>query len=76
MSIELVIVDIVSGPPPWFLQRLWGLRGTCGHNGPRQITTEGDLEVDEAEAIWDEALWARRNSVSLLVCFCSEPIDI
>ena len=37
---------------------------------------KGDLKVDKAGAIRDKALWAGGSSVSSLMRFCSEPIDI
>ena len=76
VSIELVIVDVVTGPPHGSFNNCRVLGGLADIVGLGGLSSKQDSEVDEARTIWDKALWARGSSVSLLVCLCSEPIDI
>ena len=75
-SIELVIVDVVAGPPHGSFNNCRVPGGSSDVTGLGGPPPKGDPKVDEAGAIRDKALWARGSSVSLLVCLCSEPIDI
>ena len=74
-SIELVIVDVVAGPPHGSFNNCGVLGGSVDIAGLGGLTSKRDSKVDEAGAIWDKALRARGSSVSSLVCLCSEPID-
>ena len=75
-SIELVIVDVVAGPPHGSFDNSRVSGGPSDVTGLGRSPPEGHPKVDKAGAVRDEALWARGNSVSSLVCFCSESIDI
>ena len=76
VSIELVIVDVIAGPPHGSFNDCGVLGGSADVAGLGRSTSEGDPKVDKAGAIWDKALWARGSLVSSLVRLCSEPIDI
>ena len=75
-SIELVIVDVVAGPPHGSFNDCGILGGSADIAGLGGPTSKWHSKVDKAGAIWNEALRARRSSVSSLVGLCSEPIDI
>ena len=76
VSIELVIVDVVAGPPYGSFDNSGVLGGSSDVMGLGRSPSKGHPKVDKAGAVRDEALWAGRNLVSLLMCFCSEPIDV
>ena len=75
-SIELVIVDVVTGPSHGSFNDCGVLGGSVDVVSLGGLASKRDLKVDEAGAIWDKALRARGSSVSSLVRLCSEPIDI
>ena len=75
-SIELMIVDVVAGPPHGSFDNSRVSGGSSDVAGLGGLPPEGYPKVDKAGAIRDEALWAGGNSVSSLMCFCPESIDI
>ena len=75
-SIELMIVDVIAGPPHGSFDNSGVLGGSSDVTGLGGSPSKGDSKVDEAGAVRDEALWAGGNSVSSLMRLCSEPIDI
>ena len=75
-SIELVIVDVVAGPPHGCFDNSGVSGGSSDITGLGGLPSKGDSKVDKAGAVRDKALWAGGNSVSSLMCFCLEPIDI
>ena len=75
-SIELMIVDVIAGPPHGSFDDCGVSGGSMDVMGLGRLPPKGDLKVDEAGAVRDKALWAGGSLVSSLVRLCSEPIYI
>ena len=76
VSKELIIVDSISKPPHGFFNNCGVLGGPLDIVGLGGLFSKEDPKMDEAGSIWGKALWARGNSVSLLMCFHPKSIDI